>query len=350
MAFQANFTAIDFETANRRQDSACQLAAVVVRDGKIVREGMWMIRPEPFFFSAININIHGIHPDDVRDEPNFGGLWGEISEFIADDCLIAHNAMFDIGVLKACLEKHQCDIPSQTFSCTRLISRHTWPDRQRYGLKPLSTWLGIDFKHHDALEDSRACARLLLAAGATLGVESMDELEQKLRLSRGKYGDWGIKNAKRVDGRRPGKPKASNKRSLPKGAASRNLRRGTVRPLRFPMDPFDEQSMVRESGGTHQSSLASGDGDVDWQRVAIRCEFIQPLRGRIISFVGQLRVITNEQAIELARRAGGQPQDKPDAATNCVVVAAPDKYRPDVPAAGQVEVLSEADFLKRLGV
>ena len=51
MAFLANFTAIDFETANRRRDSACQLAAVRVRDGQLDQERMWMIRPDPFFFS-----------------------------------------------------------------------------------------------------------------------------------------------------------------------------------------------------------------------------------------------------------------------------------------------------------
>ena len=36
MDFAADFTAIDFETASRRADSACQLAAVVVREGRIV--------------------------------------------------------------------------------------------------------------------------------------------------------------------------------------------------------------------------------------------------------------------------------------------------------------------------
>ncbi len=103
MDFAANFTAIDFETANRRADSACQLAAVAVRDGKIADSVTWLIRPEPLYFSRVNIEIHGITPDQVRGEPDFGDLWPEIAEKISDDCLVAHNAGFDIGVLLACL-------------------------------------------------------------------------------------------------------------------------------------------------------------------------------------------------------------------------------------------------------
>ena len=55
MDFAADFTAIDFETASRRSDSACQLAAVRVREGRIVYQACWLIRPEPFYFSEFNI-------------------------------------------------------------------------------------------------------------------------------------------------------------------------------------------------------------------------------------------------------------------------------------------------------
>ncbi|MCC9603180.1 DNA polymerase III subunit epsilon [Stieleria sp. JC731] len=374
MSFRANFTAIDFETANRRQDSACQLAAVVVRDGQIVRERMWMIRPQPFFFSAINIGIHGIRPGDVEHEPDFGEHWADISEFVGDDCLIAHNAMFDVGVLKACLERHECEIPSLSFSCTRLIARQAWPDRQRFGLKPLSNWLGVEFRHHDALEDSRACAQVLLAAGVSSGAESLDDLEKRLRISRGKFGNWGIKNAKRIDGRRSGSTKSSPKRALPKGIASRQLRRGTVRPLRFPANPFDEQAMMRESSPDYQSpsnrssgqspKASSGDvagsvsssaavpaafDHVDWQRVAIRCEFIQPLRGRQVFFVGELQSMSQTQAKELTKRAGGELHDQQSETVNCVIVGRTSTFDRSGHQ-GEIEILSEDDFLKRLGV
>jgi DNA polymerase-3 subunit epsilon len=123
MDFAANFTAIDFETASRRPDSACQLAAVRVRDGEMVDNRMWMIRPEPLYFSRSNIRIHGITPEQVQSEQSFGELWADISETLSDDCLVAHNASFDIGVLLACLRSHRQSIPELHFTCTRAIAR-----------------------------------------------------------------------------------------------------------------------------------------------------------------------------------------------------------------------------------
>jgi len=197
-----DFTAIDFETANHDRHSACQLAAVVVRGGKIVDRKCWMIRPRPFYFSPMNIQVHGISPQDVQAEPEFSECWSEIAPYLTaqsdDKCLIAHNAPFDIGVLTACLRYHEILVPELQFSCTRLVARHTWPDRPGYGLKPLASWLGIKFRHHDALEDSIACASILLAAAEETGVSTMLELEQKLCLCRGKAGQWGYRGATRA--------------------------------------------------------------------------------------------------------------------------------------------------------
>ncbi|QDV82001.1 exonuclease domain-containing protein [Planctomycetes bacterium TBK1r] len=353
MTFLANFTAIDFETANRRRDSACQLAAVVVRDGQMVREKMWMIRPDPFFFSPGNIRIHGISPADVQHEPTFGELWGEIAAFLADDCLIAHNAPFDIGVLIGCLQRHQCDIPDLRFSCTRLIARQTWPDRRRFGLKPLSDWLGVEFKHHDALEDSRACAKVLLAAGIARAAESIEDLEQKLRIERGKAGPWGVSHASKKGNPR----KSASKRKTDKGLPKRTLRRGGSQLLPLPMNPFDEAAIVGESQAGYADattrSLTSTESAIDLQRLSIRAEFIQPLRGKQIVFVGRLQVISNEQAIDLARRSGGVHQVDIDASTNCVVLGSSDVDRQqvdDLTGRAELEILTESEFLARIGL
>lgn len=364
MAFLANFTAIDFETANRRRDSACQLAAVVVRHGKIVREKMWMIRPDPFFFSPGNIRIHGIHPGDVENESSFGDVWSEISKFFDGDCLIAHNAPFDIGVLIGCLERHHCDIPELNFSCTRLIARQTWPDRKRFGLKPLSDWLGVQFKHHDALEDSRACAKVLLAAGIAKEANSIEDLEERLQIVRGKAGTWGVKHASRKGGKKRGGAKTGRKTE--RGAPKRTLRRGSGRSLTLPVNPFDEQEMAREHPGNFRIDLAAAtnttasggsaavesDSDIDWQRLTIRAEFIQPLRGKQIVFCGQLRRLSIEQAIQITTRSGGTHQLIANESTNCVVIGsanADTKEMDSLISNDQIEVWTEMEFLRALG-
>jgi DNA polymerase-3 subunit epsilon len=197
-----DFTAIDFETANNGRHSACQLAAVKVRGGTIVDRKSWLIKPRPFFFNPMNIQIHGIHPGAVANEPEFGDCWKSIAPCFDnecdDKCLIAHNAQFDISVLTSCLNYHDIPVPNLEFSCTRLVARHAWPGRSSYGLKALASWLGVEFRHHDALEDSIACASILLAAANTVGASSIKELEAKLTLVRGAAGDWGYRGATRA--------------------------------------------------------------------------------------------------------------------------------------------------------
>ena len=66
-----DFTAIDFETANRYPTSACSIGIVVVQDGEITEEFSHLIKPEPYYFNKKFIEIHGITPVMVKDAPSF---------------------------------------------------------------------------------------------------------------------------------------------------------------------------------------------------------------------------------------------------------------------------------------
>lgn len=330
-----DFTAIDFETASRRQDSACQLATVVVRGGRIVDSAMWMIRPEPCFFSRTHIQIHGITPERVRDRPVFGELWPEISAKLAGDCLVAHNASFDLGVLLACLRSHHQAIPELHFTCTRAIARRTWPGRRGYGLKPLADWLGVRFRHHDALEDSVACAKILLAAGIDQDSRSLPALEKKLRLSRGAAGDWGYRGPTRSGRRRasPGRPRQDRRRSEPPAGENRS--------------PDDEVPPTNIQG-------------VDLQRLLVRADLIRPLAGQRVVFTGQLRRLDRQGAEELSGRLGAECQSSVTRQTDVLVVGQLDERTraagrtqsvkqetaQRLRAAGEsIRIMSEDDFL-----
>ncbi len=286
MGFAADFTAIDFETANRRADSACQLAAVTVRNGEIVDKAMWMIRPEPFYFSPANIGIHGITPQTVQTEPAFGDLWPAIAERLGVDCVVAHNASFDIGVLLACLRTHRQLIPDLHFTCTRAIARRTWPHHRRYGLKPLSNWLGVRFRHHDALEDSIACAKILLAAGIDQEAKSLEDLEKRLRLSRGRAGSWGHRGPTTARTKRKQNPSAATATKSPL-------------PFLYPHEVAAEQPISSNSSPK-----------IDLQRLMIRAEFIRSLSGRQVVFTGRFRQLSQQDAEELATKLGAKCQDR----------------------------------------
>lgn len=113
-----NFTAIDFETANGKRNSACALGLVRVENGKIVFSKEWLISPPEMYFHPINVSIHGITEDDVKNEPNFNYIWKKIEAYIENQMVIAHNASFDLSVLRACLDTYGIRNPNAEYLCT----------------------------------------------------------------------------------------------------------------------------------------------------------------------------------------------------------------------------------------
>ncbi len=158
----SNFVAIDFETANYSRTSACAVGLVHVTDGEIVADQTLLIRPPQRQFNFTY--IHGLTWDDVKDEPTFLELWEDINGFIARaDFLVAHNASFDRGVLQRCCENYGIAAPSLPFVCTVQLARKQWeifPTK----LPNVCDYLDIPLHHHDAGSDSRACARIVIAA------------------------------------------------------------------------------------------------------------------------------------------------------------------------------------------
>ncbi|MEK9661164.1 MAG: exonuclease domain-containing protein [Alphaproteobacteria bacterium] len=156
------FTAIDFETADQGRDSACAVAAVVVADDVIVDRYSTLIRPprERILFT----HIHGLAWDDVRDAPDFAGIWPVLRKYlVCSDFLVAHNAPFDRAVLLACCAAAGESSPRKRFACTVDAARRTWR-LPRNRLPDVCRHLGIALNHHDALSDAEACARIAIAA------------------------------------------------------------------------------------------------------------------------------------------------------------------------------------------
>lgn len=160
-----DFTAIDFETANRYPTSACSIGLVVVRDGVIVEEVSHLIRPEPFYFYRKFIEIHGITPKMTECAPSFYDLWGKIGRYFDTGALVAHNAGFDMSVLKACLESADLYARLPEVYCTLRLSRKLVKGLSNYKLNSLCDHFGIALNHHEALSDARGAAKIMLELG-----------------------------------------------------------------------------------------------------------------------------------------------------------------------------------------
>lgn len=152
------FVAIDFETADPKRDSACAVGIVVVDGGSIVARDYRLIRPPRPKFNPFCVRVHGIHWEDVQDEPSFGDLWPELEpHFAGADFLVAHNASFDKSVLHTCCRESGWNPPVQPFLCTVQLSRKTW-ELPSNKLNNVCNHLGITLNHHHAGSDAEACA------------------------------------------------------------------------------------------------------------------------------------------------------------------------------------------------
>jgi DNA polymerase-3 subunit epsilon len=158
------FTALDFETANHKRNSACAIGLVRVEGGEIIEKVCHLIKPPTREF--VFTHVHGIRWEDVADQKTFGELWPEIEYlFQGIDFVVAHNAPFDKGVLSACMSLYGITPPPLEFECSMKAAKRKWelPDVK---LSTVCKHLGIELKHHEALSDAVACARIVLAAAS----------------------------------------------------------------------------------------------------------------------------------------------------------------------------------------
>ncbi len=180
------FVAIDFETANEKRASACSCGLAIVSDGKVVDTRHWLIRPQELRFSPFNVGIHGINEGTVADKPRLCDLWDEIRPLLDGKLVLAHNASFDMSVLRNALDGYGIQYPQFDYSCTYLIARQTWTDWVCFALGAVAYKLNMPFTHHDAMEDARVCAEVALRAAKHLNASTFEELEECTSVYRGR--------------------------------------------------------------------------------------------------------------------------------------------------------------------
>lgn len=325
-----DFTAIDFETANGFRGSPCAVGLTKVRGGQIVDEASWLMRPPPNHdhFDYHNVRIHGIRADDVAGHPRFGELFPEIGAFIGDDILAAHNAAFDLGVIRSGLEVSGLPGPAYDYVCTVMLSRRCY-SLVSNSLPFAAEEAGVPLvKHHDAAEDARACAGILIDIARRNQANSIAELYLSLGL---------------VMPRQQAFDPATDGLSKSSIAALAAAGDGTAAPLR----PF--QAGWPEEGA---NPLPNPDAEPG-----------HPLYGQTVVFTGELS-IGRPEAKRRSADVGARPESRVTGRTTVLVVGdgfvASDlrsgrltgKARRvlELHDRGQpIEVLSEGEFLQMVG-
>jgi DNA polymerase-3 subunit epsilon len=172
------FIAVDLETANPRMSSICQIGIVAFEDGREVGAEVRLVDPDDYF-DPYNINVHGITEEDVRGAPRFAELHNWLCQQTAGQTVACHTHFDRVALGQACgvggLEPLPCN-----WLDTAQVTRRAWPQfaQRGYGLANVASYLGIEFHHHDALEDARTAGLILLRAIQETGFDVANWVER----------------------------------------------------------------------------------------------------------------------------------------------------------------------------
>lgn len=171
------YVAIDFQTANRWHKSACSVALVTVKDGKIIDTFYSLIRPGILHFDKENTALHGITKEMVKDAPYFDELWPLIKEKINGKTLVAHYAKFDMDVLEEELAGNELAFPSCPVFCTCVLSQAMFPEISHHRLQDVTDKIGFNFEQrYNAMAHARACVAIVEYALKATGAEFLQDV------------------------------------------------------------------------------------------------------------------------------------------------------------------------------
>ncbi len=155
------YIVFDVETPNRYNSRISAIGINTVEDGSITDSYFSYVNPQQHF-DWFNTQLTGIDENTVKDAPAFPDLWKSIEPYLSSGILVAHNAPFDMGVLKKCLGDYGIDWKREVpYCCTVQMGRRLLPGI-RHNLDCMCDYYGISLDHHKADSDARAAALILL--------------------------------------------------------------------------------------------------------------------------------------------------------------------------------------------
>lgn len=300
-----DYTAIDFETANSYRGSPCSVGLVRVRGGVPVAEEHWLIRPpaEVDHFDPWNVSIHGITAEMVESAPRWNAILPRILDFVGEDIVVAHNAGFDIGVIRYACAVGGIEWPAMRFLCTLVMARRALP-LPTYRLPYVAEYLDSELvDHHNALADAHAVVQVVRGLAAFKDVEELESLAKSV--------------------------------GIQVGHMSAGVYRGSAAPS-------GSAALIRSDTNPE----ADSDGY---------------LYGRSVVFTGTLMSMTRQVAWDECSRVGAVPEKNVTKRTNVLVVGDinPAVLRPGAEVTGKarkafelqdqgqpIEVMTEDDFLR----
>ena len=179
---QAEFCVLDTETTGLAagRNNIIEIGIVVVKNLKISEKYHSMINPGRHIPANITM-ITGITNKEVEDAPFFEDIANDITEFISDKVLTAHNLSFDKSFLRKEFLSTETMLPKVRELCTVKLARKVFPELSSKSLGSVCRHLRIkNSEAHRALSDAEVTAKILIKMIKKLqkekGITNLQEL------------------------------------------------------------------------------------------------------------------------------------------------------------------------------
>ena len=181
LPLDTEFVAFDIETTglNAQLDRMTEIGAVIFRGSEVLSTFNTFVNPGQPIPAEIT-ELTGIRDEDVADAPGEKEAMKAFLDYAGDRPLIAHNAHFDIGFMRAAAQRSGLHF-DPVFLDTLALSQSLLPDLKRFKLDIVSNRLSLPkFNHHRASDDAMVVARIMdkfLPELRAKGARTLDDIE-----------------------------------------------------------------------------------------------------------------------------------------------------------------------------
>lgn len=133
-------------------DRIIEFGALKILDGKVIDEFWSFVRTDIELTQNI-VNLTGITQTMLEGQPDITEVLPKFLSFIRGSIIVAHNADFDMAMLKAAANRLGYEIQWPCF-CTVKLARKVFPGLPRYNLDTLAEHFKLTFEaRHRAVGD-----------------------------------------------------------------------------------------------------------------------------------------------------------------------------------------------------
>ena len=178
MGFDEEYVAFDLETTglSSREDTIIEIGAVVMKNGREIDRFQTFVDPGKPLRQEI-VDLTGITDQMLAGAPTIEEALPEFLKFVADRVLVAHNADFDTGFVRAACKAQ--NLPYHYTSLdTLVLSQNIMHQLSKHKLNVLADALSLpEFNHHRAADDAVTCGMIAHRFFEMLKQQGIEDLQ-----------------------------------------------------------------------------------------------------------------------------------------------------------------------------